>query len=49
MIPIMAIGQAAGVAAALAAEQGVAPRELDVPQLQAALIAQGVELRQKGR
>jgi hypothetical protein len=47
MIPIMAIGQAAGVAAALSAQEGVAPRALDVPRLQAALIAQGAELRRK--
>ena len=45
MIPMMAIGQASGVAAALSALQGVRPRELDVPALQRALIAQGAELR----
>jgi hypothetical protein len=45
MIPIMAIGEAAGTAAALAARQHVAPRELDVAVLQQALIAQGAELR----
>ena len=45
MIPIMAIGEAAGTAAALAARQGVAPRKLDVATLQEALIAQGAELR----
>jgi 2-polyprenyl-6-methoxyphenol hydroxylase-like FAD-dependent oxidoreductase len=45
MIPIMAIGEAAGTAAALAAQQGVAPRELDVATLQDTLISQGVELR----
>jgi FAD-dependent oxidoreductase family protein len=45
MIPIMAIGQAAGVAAAMAAVSDVPPRKLDVEALQAALIAQGAELR----
>jgi hypothetical protein len=45
MVPIMAIGQAAGVAAALATRFNVSPRRLDVPILQAALIAQGAELR----
>ena len=45
MIPIMAIGQAAGTAAALAARDKVAPRHLDVAELQRALLAQGVELR----
>ena len=45
MIPIMAIGQAAGAAAALAAEGGVPPRGLDVRALQDPLIAQGAELR----
>ena len=45
MIPIMAIGQAAGVAAALAALGNVPPRKLDVSALQSALIAQGAELR----
>ena len=45
MIPIMAIGQAAGTAAALAAKAGVPPRELDVDLLQDTLVAQGAELR----
>jgi hypothetical protein len=45
MIPIMAIGEAAGTAAALSARQGVAPRALDVTLLQDALIAHGAELR----
>jgi hypothetical protein len=44
MIPIMAIGQAAGTAAALAVAQGVAPNKLDVDLLQETLIAQGAEL-----
>lgn len=38
-------GQAAGVAAALAADAGVAPRAVDVAQLQRRLAAQGVPLR----
>ena len=45
MIPIMAIGEAAGTAAALAAREGVQPRELNVALLQQTLIAQGAELR----
>jgi hypothetical protein len=45
MIPIMAIGEAAGTTAALSAHQGVAPRNLDVACLQKTLIAQGAELR----
>ncbi|HHX64714.1 MAG TPA: FAD-dependent oxidoreductase, partial [Chloroflexi bacterium] len=45
MIPIIAIGQAAGVAAALSVREGIAPRRLDVTALQNALIAQGAELR----
>jgi hypothetical protein len=45
MIPIMAIGEAAGTAAALAAREGVSPRQLDVTLLQETLIAQGAELR----
>jgi hypothetical protein len=38
-------GQAAGAAAALAVAQGVEPRGVDVPSLQAALLKQGVFLR----
>ena len=45
MAPVMAIGQAAGTAAALSAREGVKPRELDVALLQKTLLAQGVELR----
>ena len=44
----MAIGQAAGVAAALCSQSGVAPRQLDATELQDALIAQGAELRREG-
>ncbi len=39
-------GQAAGTAAALAVQQGVQPRAVDVAALQAALLKQGVYLRQ---
>ncbi len=46
MIPMMAIGQASGVAAALAAKQGVRPRDLDIALLQHTLIGQGAELRE---
>ncbi|MEK7476291.1 MAG: FAD-dependent oxidoreductase [Candidatus Coatesbacteria bacterium] len=45
MIPMMAIGQAAGTAAALSARQGVAPRRLDVGHLQRTLTAQGAVIR----
>jgi 2-polyprenyl-6-methoxyphenol hydroxylase-like FAD-dependent oxidoreductase len=38
-------GQAAGVAAALASQGGIAPRAVDIDALQAALLAQGVYLR----
>ncbi|MEZ5729115.1 MAG: FAD-dependent oxidoreductase [Burkholderiaceae bacterium] len=38
-------GQAAGVAAAVAVAQGVAPRAVDVSRVQAALLAQGAHLR----
>ena len=41
-------GQAAGVAAALAAANRVAPRDVPVPALQAALLSQGVLLRRDG-
>jgi hypothetical protein len=47
MVNIMAIGQAAGVAAALSAEQNIAPRNLDVERLQKSLIEQGAELRKQ--
>ena len=46
MVPIMAIGQAAGVGAALSCQTGSSPRRLHVPSLQDALLAQGAELRQ---
>jgi hypothetical protein len=45
MAPIMAIGQAAGAAAALCSQMGVRPRELEVARLQQLLISQGAELR----
>jgi hypothetical protein len=45
MIPIMAIGEAAGTAAALSSKQDVQPRDLDVALLQQTLIDQGAELR----
>lgn len=45
MVPIMAIGQAAGLAAALSASARIAPRALDVQRLQDELLAQGAELR----
>jgi hypothetical protein len=39
-------GQAAGVAAALAAGRGITPRALDVGELQRELLKQGAYLRQ---
>jgi hypothetical protein len=45
MAPVMAIGQAAGTAAALCCQLGTSPRRLEVARLQAALLAQGAELR----
>jgi len=45
MAPIMAIGEAAGTAAALCWETAVAPRDLDVKLLQERLVVQGAELR----
>jgi succinate dehydrogenase/fumarate reductase flavoprotein subunit len=44
MATCLATGHAAGVAAALSAREGVAPRALDVPVLQEALLAQGAIL-----
>jgi hypothetical protein len=41
---MMALGQAAGTAAALCAAEGVTPRELDVKRLQAALRSMGAQL-----
>jgi hypothetical protein len=45
MVPMMAVGQAAGVAAAQAAQGGIPPRRLDAARIQRALVAQGAELR----
>jgi hypothetical protein len=45
MVPVMAIGQAAGVAAALCSRIGTSPRQLDVGLLQRTLLEQGAELR----
>jgi len=44
MAPIMAIGQAAGVAAALSAAAGLTPRALEAAAVQEALAAQGAPL-----
>jgi len=41
---MMGVGQAAGVAAALAAKEGVTPRALDVTLIQKAIRNMGVEL-----
>ena len=45
IVNVMAIGEAAGTAAALSSQDDVAPRNLDVPKLQEALMAHGAELR----
>lgn len=45
MVPMMAVGQAAGVAAALAARANVPPRRLDPHAIQQQLVAQGAQLR----
>ncbi len=45
MAPVMAIGQAAGAAAALCCQMAVSPGKLDVSRLQRVLISQGAELR----
>ena len=42
--PLMVMGEAAGTAAALSLESGVAPRKVDVSVLQKRLVAQGVNL-----
>ena len=42
--PVMVMGEAAGTAAALSLESGVAPRKVDVATLQKRLVAQGVNL-----
>ena len=42
--PLMVMGEAAGTAAALSLESGVAPRKVDVAGLQKRLLAQGVNL-----
>jgi hypothetical protein len=45
LIPVcFATGQAAGLAAALAVREGVAPRDLAVDQIQDGLCRQGMEL-----
>ena len=41
---LMGMGHAAGVAATLVAERGIRAREVDVPELQAELTAQGMDL-----
>ena len=46
MAHVLCIGEAAGTAAALAAREGVEPRNVDVGRLQAQLIAQGAEIGQ---
>ena len=45
----MATGHAAGLAAALSAQKNIMPREINVPQLQVAIRADGVDLEVKER
>ena len=40
----MSMGQAAGLAASMALEEGVLPREVDIARLREALLAQGAVL-----
>ena len=47
MPPCMAMGQAAGVAAALSVKAEIAPATLDVATLQSTLLADGVYLPQE--
>jgi len=44
-----ATGHAAGLAAAIAAEQGIVPREVNVAQIQEALRKDGVDLTMGGK
>jgi hypothetical protein len=44
MVHTMAVGQAAGAAAAIAAQAGTLPRALDPAKVQAELERQGVDL-----
>ena len=46
MTPCMAMGEAVGVAAALAAKRGVVPRALAASEIRAELSRRGVQLRQ---
>jgi hypothetical protein len=45
MVPMMAVGQAAGVAAAIASARRLSPARIDITELQASLANQGAELR----
>lgn len=45
MVPMMAIGQAAGAAAALAVKTGVSPRRVNIGELQSLLLKQGAVLK----
>ena len=49
MAPVMSIGEAAGVAAALCAETHKSPKELDVTRLRETLIRQGAEIGQNNK
>jgi hypothetical protein len=44
LVPCLVTGQAAGVAAAIAAQQGCQPRQVPVDALRVALLEQGVAL-----
>ena len=47
MPPAMAMGQAAGTAAAIAVSLGIPPRRVPVPELQARLVRQGAYLGER--
>jgi hypothetical protein len=45
----IATGHAAGMAAAISSKKGIMPREINVPELQDAIRADGVDLEVKER
>jgi hypothetical protein len=45
MVPMMAIGQAAGLAAGMCAKSGKKTRDIDIKELQRELLAQNAVLR----
>ena len=45
MAPVMAMGEAAGVAASIALSENIEPREIEIHQLRAELLEQSVILK----